>query len=148
MFEKCCRRLVESLPDSQVRDLMEFQRGWNDPETMAIVHRKLAGDVEEYIINVKRVKRKIRGLQKKLKLQENYEVCRFVVQLKAVGFTLNDCLRRDLLKSGRGCARASIRTNTVRLLQRYMNKLSGYATSRKTISTREQHNISDRCHQP
>ncbi|KAF7136982.1 hypothetical protein CNMCM5793_006733 [Aspergillus hiratsukae] len=74
MFEKCCRRLVQNLPDTEVRNLMELQRGWNEPKIEAGLRQRLGEeDFEDYIIIVKRVKKRVRLLQRKLKLQADFE---------------------------------------------------------------------------
>ncbi|OKL55592.1 hypothetical protein UA08_09132 [Talaromyces atroroseus] len=73
MFEKCCRRLVRNLPDTQVHRLIDFHKGWSDPQLQAQLHQQLGEDSAKFIVTIKQTKKRIELLQRKLKLRADFE---------------------------------------------------------------------------
>ncbi|KAF2672437.1 hypothetical protein BT63DRAFT_422895 [Microthyrium microscopicum] len=93
IFQQSCRELVQDLPDSQVRDLMDLRNGWDDPELKIILARKLGKDFEVYRMSVKLLNKRIGLLRKKLKLREDL-TAPFIV-----GGVVDEKLRKDFFKS-------------------------------------------------
>lgn len=69
IFEEYCRRMIQDLPDIQVRRLMDSQKGWDDPEIHIQLRQQLGKDSAEFVATIKQMKKRIELLRKKLKLQ-------------------------------------------------------------------------------
>jgi hypothetical protein len=73
-FEAYCRRMIQNLPDTQVRSLMNSSKGWDDPEIHKQLHHRLGKDSAEFVMTIKQIKKRIELLHRKLKLQADPEV--------------------------------------------------------------------------
>jgi hypothetical protein len=74
MFERSCRELLQDLPDKQIHDLVNLRKGWDDPDLMEKLRRRLGKDFEIYRLSVTQLNKRIEILRQKLKLREDLTV--------------------------------------------------------------------------
>jgi hypothetical protein len=74
MFRRSCRDLVQGLPDTKIRELVDLRMGWDDKELREKLEWRLQGDFGIYMISVRQLNKRIDLLRRKLKLREDLTV--------------------------------------------------------------------------
>jgi len=112
MFRRSCQELVQDLPDTKVRELVELRTGWDSEELRDKLKWRLKEDFGIYMMSVKQLNKKIDLLRRKLKLREDLSVsgplrfsslfiitCWQGLQVPfIVGDTVDEKLRKDFFK--------------------------------------------------
>jgi hypothetical protein len=74
MFQRSCQELVQDLPDTEVRELIDLRTGWDNEQLRGKLKLQLKGNFGIYMLSVRQLNKRIDLLRKKLKLREDLTV--------------------------------------------------------------------------